>query len=183
METGEGSEANEELGAISSELGEIRCAEQACIASNSCTALTLQPNRCGYAYASATDSVPYGTFGCPQASTVSLTAPVGAVIRPFIQWADGPANCTSEKLDLTVHRRASSSVAWTSTIHRYHGVVVGDETFSFCQFELNAGYPAPPTITKTATNEIRLAGSAKVGSEGYRTVALGGTIGTDCPPH
>ena len=167
----------EELGTVTGALGEVGCATQACTAANSCTVLAVPaPPWCSQTFAGVVDAPPYGYFSCPSQSRVSISAPVGRVFTPDIEWADEPEGdrCASAKLDLVVHTRPNAQSSWTTTIHRYHGE---EGAFGLCYYALNDGYSHPAEITKTSTNEIVLAGSAKFGSSGYRAVKLGVKVG------
>lgn len=171
--------SEENLGEEDFLLGEVACATQSCTAANSCETLAAPPFPfCSFNWSWAeSPSATYGNASCPNAYTIEVSATTGATFLPQIKWADTPltsANCASAKLDMVVHTRPTSSSSWTSTISRYHGEWQ-DLAFnqSYCAFMLNSGYSGPAPITKTSTNQIRVAGTAKVGSTGWRAVAVG----------
>jgi len=167
-----------QLGESDEFLGESGCATQSCTHANSCVTIDLPDvSECAFQiHTSTSPDAGYGTSACPNAYVVNLTAPTGQTFVPYIDWGDVPltsSNCASGKLDMAVHTRPNSSSSWTTTIHRYHGVWNG----SSCVWVINSGYSEPAEITETATNQVRVAGTAKVGSTGYRIVTVGATVG------
>jgi hypothetical protein len=171
-------DANENLGEADEFLGEVGCATQTCNAGNSCAAVSASSSsNCSYDYFYATSpDAGYGNASCPNAYTAAVTSTaVGRKLVPVIDWGDTAltsTDCASGKLDLAVHTRPNSSSSWTSTTRRYHGVWV-PTPFNYCSWVLNTGYPDPTEITTTSTSELRVAGTAKVGSTGYRIVKVG----------
>jgi len=190
----------EPLGVEDEFLGEIGCATQPCGFGGDnpwCVGKTVVPGgpSCSPPQYFVTEPpfVPYGTAACPNAMVAWLggveDAP-GVTFRPYIAWADTPltsGNCASAKLDMAVYRRPDGVSPWTTTTHRWHGV--WNPGLNNCDFVLNAGYTEPAQYTSTTsppgpgccTSQIKVAGTAKVGSTGYRLVAVGARNGGHGP--